>query len=109
VDQKEYRSMIGSHLYFTLMSPDIQFTVCLCNRFQASPRTSHRQAVKRIFIYLRYTHVLSLWYSSSSSLSLFSFQMPILQGVMSIGNRLWVLASFWVPQLFLGHLANSQA
>ena len=46
VDQKEYRSMIGSLLYLTAMRPDIQFSVCLCARFQASPRTSHRQAVK---------------------------------------------------------------
>jgi hypothetical protein len=51
VDQKEYRSMIGSLLYLTATRPDIQFSVCLCARFQASPRTSHRQAVKRIFTY----------------------------------------------------------
>jgi hypothetical protein len=51
VDQKEYRNMIGSLLYLTATRPDIQFSVCLCARFQASPRTSHRQAVKpRIFI-----------------------------------------------------------
>jgi hypothetical protein len=46
VDQKEYRSMIGSLIYLTATRPDIQFSVCLCARFQASPRTSHRQAVK---------------------------------------------------------------
>jgi hypothetical protein len=34
--------------------------------------------------------------------------MPTLWGVVSIGNRLWVLVSFWVPHLFHGHLANSQ-
>ncbi|WVZ63361.1 hypothetical protein U9M48_012998 [Paspalum notatum var. saurae] len=49
VDQKEFRGMIGSLLYLTATRPDIQFTVCLCARYQASPRTSHRQAVKRIF------------------------------------------------------------
>ena len=47
VDQREYRSMIGS-LYLTATRPDIHFAVCLCARFQASPRSSHRQAVKRI-------------------------------------------------------------
>jgi hypothetical protein len=52
VDQKEYRRMIGSLLYLTAARLDIQFSVCLCTRFQASPRTSHRQAVKRIFRYL---------------------------------------------------------
>jgi hypothetical protein len=45
VDQKKYRSMIGSLLYLTVTRLDIQFSVCLCTRFQASPRTSHRQAV----------------------------------------------------------------
>jgi hypothetical protein len=73
VDQKEYQSMIGSFLYLTATRPDIQFSVCLCARFQASPRTSHRQAVKRIFRYLRYTPELGLWYSASSSLSLLGF------------------------------------
>jgi hypothetical protein len=52
VDQKEHRSMIGSLLYLTAMRSDIQFSVCLCTRFPASLRTSHRQAVKRIFRYL---------------------------------------------------------
>jgi hypothetical protein len=55
VDQKEYRRMIESLLYLTAMRPDIQFSVCLCARFQVSPWTSHRQAVKRIFRYLRHT------------------------------------------------------
>jgi hypothetical protein len=73
VDQKEYQSMIGSLLYLTTTRPDIQFSVCLCARFQASPRTSHRQAVKWIFRYLRYTPELGLWYSTSSALSLLGF------------------------------------
>jgi hypothetical protein len=45
VDQREYRSMIGSLLYLTVTRSDIQFAVCLCAHFQASPHTSHRQAV----------------------------------------------------------------
>jgi hypothetical protein len=49
VDQKEYQSMIGSLIYLTTTRPDIQFSVCLCARFQASLRTSHRQAVEGIF------------------------------------------------------------
>jgi hypothetical protein len=73
VDQKEYQSMIGSLLYLTAMRPDIQLSVCLCARFQASPRTSHRQAVKRIFRYLRHTPDFGLWYSASSSLALHGF------------------------------------
>jgi hypothetical protein len=55
VDQREYKSMIGSLLYLTATRPDIQFTVCLCRSFQASPRTSHRQTILWIFSYLKYT------------------------------------------------------
>ncbi|WVZ97622.1 hypothetical protein U9M48_043141, partial [Paspalum notatum var. saurae] len=49
------------------------FAVCLCARYHASPRTSHRQAVKRIFRYLKFAPELGLWYSSGSSLSLRGF------------------------------------
>jgi hypothetical protein len=70
MDQKEYISMIGSLLYLTTTRPGIHFAMCLCARFQASPRTSHRKAVKRIMRYLRFTPEFGLWYSSSSVLSL---------------------------------------
>jgi hypothetical protein len=33
VDQREYRSMIGSLMYLTVTRPDIQFIVCLCACF----------------------------------------------------------------------------
>jgi hypothetical protein len=33
IDQREYRSMIGSLLYLTVTRLDIQFTVCLCASF----------------------------------------------------------------------------
>jgi hypothetical protein len=33
VDQREYRSMIGSFLYLTATRSDIQFAMCLCARF----------------------------------------------------------------------------
>jgi hypothetical protein len=65
--------MIESLLYLTATRPDIQFSVCLCARFQASPRTSHRQAVKQIFRYLHDTPDFGLWYSASSSLAIHGF------------------------------------
>jgi hypothetical protein len=46
VDQREYRSMIGSLLYLIATQPDIQFAVCLCVHFQASPRSSHRTVIQ---------------------------------------------------------------
>ncbi|GKD21495.1 retrovirus-related pol polyprotein from transposon TNT 1-94, partial [Tanacetum coccineum] len=50
VDSTKYRGMIGSLLYLTASRPDIMFSVCLCARFQEAPKTSHLEAVKRIFI-----------------------------------------------------------
>jgi hypothetical protein len=73
MEQKEYRSMIGSLLYLTATRLDMHFAVCLCARFQASPRTSHRHAVKWIMGYLRFTPEFGLWYSSSFVVSLCSY------------------------------------
>jgi len=40
-DSTKYRGLIGSLLYLTTSRPDIQFSVCLCARFQANPKESH--------------------------------------------------------------------
>jgi hypothetical protein len=73
VDQREYRSMIGSLMYLTETRPNIHFTVRLCARFQACPRSSHRTAVQRIFTYLKHTPEFGIWYSASSLLDLIGF------------------------------------
>jgi hypothetical protein len=66
MDQREYRSMLDSLLDPTATRPGIQFIVCLYARFQASPRSSHRIAVQRIFRYLKHTYEFEIWYSASS-------------------------------------------
>jgi hypothetical protein len=99
--------MIGSLLYLTAMKPNIQFSVCLCARFQASPRTSHLHVVKRIFRYLRYTHELGLWYLASSSLSLLGFLDADFARCRVDRSRLPEIVSFWDLRLFLGPLTNS--
>jgi hypothetical protein len=73
VDQREYMSMIGSLMYLTATRSDIQFTVGLCVRFQASTRSSHRMTVQRVFRYLKHTPEFGIWYSASSSLDLVGF------------------------------------
>jgi hypothetical protein len=72
-DQREYGSMIGSLLYLRATLLDIQFTMCLCARFQASPRSSHQTAVQRIFKYLKHALEFGIWYSASLSLDLVIF------------------------------------
>ncbi|GJV97524.1 putative ribonuclease H-like domain-containing protein [Tanacetum coccineum] len=61
-----YRSMIGSLMYLTASRPDIQFAVSACSRHQVTPLTSHLNAVKRIFKYLKGRPKLGLWYPSDS-------------------------------------------
>ncbi|GJU05509.1 putative ribonuclease H-like domain-containing protein [Tanacetum coccineum] len=62
VDVHLYRSMIGSLMYLTASRPDIMFAVFACSRFQVTPKTSHLNAVKRIFRYLKGKPKLGLWY-----------------------------------------------
>ncbi|GKC81205.1 retrovirus-related pol polyprotein from transposon TNT 1-94 [Tanacetum coccineum] len=49
IDSTKYRGMIGSLLYLMASRPDIMLSVCLGGRFQEAPKTSHLEAVKRIF------------------------------------------------------------
>jgi hypothetical protein len=46
IDQKVYRSMIGSLLYLCASRLDIMLSVCMCARFQADPKEAHLTAVK---------------------------------------------------------------
>ena len=73
VDPKHYRSMIGSLLYVTASRPDVKQVVGMVARFQAAPKESHVQAVKRIFRYLKGTIDLGLWYPSKNTFSLKSY------------------------------------
>ncbi|GKD49825.1 hypothetical protein Tco_1278801 [Tanacetum coccineum] len=61
-DDTKYPGMIGRLLYIMASRPDIMFSVCLCARFQEAPKTSHLEAVKRIFRYIKGTSQLGLWY-----------------------------------------------
>jgi hypothetical protein len=73
VDQKLYRSIIGSLLYVTASRPDIMFSVCMCAKFQASPRESHLKAIKRILRYLKHTQNVSLWYPKGAKFKLVGY------------------------------------
>ncbi|GKB14981.1 putative ribonuclease H-like domain-containing protein [Tanacetum coccineum] len=61
VDVHLYRSVIRSLMYFSASRPDIMFAVCACARFQVTPKTSHLNALKRIFRYLKGQPKLGIW------------------------------------------------
>jgi hypothetical protein len=73
VDQKVYRSMIGSLLYLCASRPDIMLSVCICAGFQADPKEVHLRDVKRIMRYLVYTPKFGLWYPKGSTFDLIGY------------------------------------
>nr|GEZ24412.1 putative ribonuclease H-like domain-containing protein [Tanacetum cinerariifolium] len=81
VDVHLYRSMIGSLMYLTTSRPDIMFAVYACSRFQVTPKTSHLQAMKRIFRYLKGQPKLGLWYPKVSSFDLEAYSDSDYAGV----------------------------
>nr|GFA03092.1 uncharacterized mitochondrial protein AtMg00810-like [Tanacetum cinerariifolium] len=68
LDSTKYRGMICSLLYLTASRHDIMFSACLCARFQEDPKTSHLEAVKRIFRYIKGTMHLGLWYPKGTDI-----------------------------------------
>jgi hypothetical protein len=94
VNQREYKSMIDSLLYLTVTRPDIQFIMCLCARFQASPRSSHRMTVQRILSYLKHTPELRFGILLLLRLILLDFLMLISWGVGLTERALLVLIIF---------------
>jgi hypothetical protein len=70
VDQRTYRSMIGSLMYITTSHPDIMKDVGMVGRFQSTPKQIHLAAVKRIFKYLKGTMTYGLWYPRNKNFQL---------------------------------------
>jgi hypothetical protein len=60
IDQRQYRSMIGSLLYVTASRPDVMQAVGKVTRFQVAPKEKHVVAVNGIFRYLKGTKEFGL-------------------------------------------------
>nr|GEX24327.1 retrovirus-related Pol polyprotein from transposon TNT 1-94 [Tanacetum cinerariifolium] len=65
VSETLFRGMIGSLMYLTASRPGIEFSTCLCARYQANPKESRLVVVKKIR-YLKGTLNLGLWYLKGS-------------------------------------------
>nr|GEW85949.1 hypothetical protein [Tanacetum cinerariifolium] len=73
VDPSHYRGMFGTLLYLKANRSDLQFSICMCARYQARPTEKHLHAVKRIFWCLRGTVNRGLWYPKDYLISLTAF------------------------------------
>jgi hypothetical protein len=73
VDQKAYRSMIGSLLYLCASRPDIMLSVCMCARFQSNPKACHLVVIKQIIRYLVSMPCFGIWYPKGSTFDLIGY------------------------------------
>ena len=67
VDPSLYRSMIGSLLFLTASRPDISYSVGVCARYQANPKESYTNTLKRIIKYVKTIAKFGVWYSKDTS------------------------------------------
>ncbi|GJU23880.1 hypothetical protein Tco_1157222 [Tanacetum coccineum] len=65
--------MIGGLMYLTASRPDISFATFICARYQARPKVKHLKEVKRIFLYLRQSYNMGLWYPKDSGFEKISY------------------------------------
>ena len=71
VDQKIYRSLVGSLLYLAKQTrPDIMFTVNILSRHMNAPTNQHWLCGKRLLRYLQGSEVLKLTYTKEASYDL---------------------------------------
>lgn len=73
VNQPEYRSMTGSLLYLIGTRLDIMHAVGIVGCFQANPKESHLQVVKRILKFLHGTQDIHLSYPKKFDLTFHAY------------------------------------
>ena len=79
------------------------FSVCMCARFQASPRESHLKATKRILRYLKHTQNVGLWYPKGAKFELIDIQTPIMWDAKLRERAHRAHVNYWEDHLCLGH------
>ena len=55
-----------SSIYLTASRPDISYSVGVCARYQANPKESHMNFLKRIIKYVKTTADFGVWYSKDT-------------------------------------------
>jgi isopentenyldiphosphate isomerase len=107
VDQREYKSMIGSLLYLTATRSDIQFTVCLVHAFRLfhalhiGRQFSKSSGISNTLLSLEFDILLVL------HLILLVFLILTSRGVELTERALLVLIIFLNLHLYVGQLASS--
>ncbi|KAL4014323.1 hypothetical protein IC575_026525 [Cucumis melo] len=80
VDHKLYRSIVGSLLYLTASRPNIAYAVGIYASYQADPRITHLEAIKRILKYVHGTNDIGMMYSYDTTPTLVGYYDADLAG-----------------------------
>eukprot|EP00253_Pinus_taeda_P028545 PITA_28545 len=78
-------------------STGLMHAVGIVGRFQANPKETHLQAVKRIFKYLQGTQNYVLWYPRDTDLTLHAYTDADWAGSVDDRKAQVVVRSLWVP------------
>jgi hypothetical protein len=73
INQKVYHFIISSLLYLCAYRSDIMFSVCMCTRFQSTPKECYLRVIKRIMRYFLLTPYLGLWYPKGAHFELIGY------------------------------------
>jgi hypothetical protein len=73
INQKVYHFIISSLLYLCAYRSDIMFSVCMCTRFQSTPKECYLRVIKRIMRYVLLTPYLGLWYPKGAHFELIGY------------------------------------
>lgn len=73
VDEKNYKSIVGSLIFLTHTRPDITYSVSLVSRYMTNPSEIHMKAAKRILRYVKGTLNFGIHYYSSKKFNLVGF------------------------------------
>ena len=79
------------------------FSVCMCARFQASPRESHLKATKKILRYFKHTQNVGLWYLKGAKFELVVTPTQIMRDARLKGRAHRAHVNCWKDHLFHGH------
>ena len=82
VNEKTYRGMIGSLLYLTASRLNIMFSVCLCARFQSSPKNPTLPCLNIQLDTWQEQKNLKLWYPKGGDFLLVGYSYADYAGYM---------------------------
>jgi hypothetical protein len=108
IDQRQYKSMIGSLLYVTTYRLDVMQVVGHVAQFQATPKETHVLAVKRIFRYLKGMEEFGLWYPKGKDISLIAYTDVDWAGCID-DRRSTSGATFYLGECLVSWLSKKQS